>query len=207
MPYIGIEGPIGVGKTTLAHYLRDELDARLMLEQFEENPFLRAFYENPECYALQTQLFFLMTRYKQYDALEALNGRPMVSDYIFAKNDLFAGYTLKGEELTLYDSISHALAKQIPAPDMVVYLYAGTDTLMERIKSRNRPYEQHDEMRDYIDRLKDEYEKFFATFTAAPVLRFDVSNTDFVQSEHDRTHILTAILEAVNQLETEKTPV
>src|SRR3990172_6238033 len=105
MLFVGIEGPIGAGKTTLANYLQARLNAQLMLEQFEENPFLSKFYENPECYALQTQLFFLMTRYKQHDLLEIIGERPLVSDYIFAKNDLFAGYTLSGPELALYDSI------------------------------------------------------------------------------------------------------
>ncbi len=204
MLYVGIEGPIGVGKTTLAQYLQQELNAQLMLEQFEENPFLSAFYANPECYALQTQLFFLMTRYKQYDMLERANDRPFVSDYIFAKNDLFAGYTLEGDELVLYENISSALAKQIPAPDLVVYLHAETDVLMKRIAFRNRPYEQGAEMRDYIDKLSEEYVKFFARYTAAPLLKFDLTDMDFVQSEDSRREILAQIVAEVDKIESQR---
>jgi deoxyguanosine kinase len=151
-PYIGIEGPIGVGKTTLAHYLQETLKAELMLEVFEENPFLKKFYENKECYALQTQLFFLMSRFRQHETLGD-DGSTLVSDYIFAKNDLFARYTLSGEEMTLYGQISGALASQLVVPSLVVVLKADLDVLMERIEKRGREYEQGESMRAYMEQL------------------------------------------------------
>jgi len=191
-PYIGVEGPIGVGKTTLATYLKDMLKAELMLEVFEENPFLAKFYEEPECYALQTQLFFLMSRYRQHECLRD-NGGILVSDYIFAKNDLFARYTLVGEEHALYKEISSTLAAQLVEPTLVVYLRADLDVLMERIHNRGREYEQGQDMRAYMEKLVTQYDNFFADYTAAPVLKLNTSDVNIVNDVEARRDLIQRI--------------
>lgn len=198
-PYIGIEGPIGVGKTTLAGYLETQLKAERMLEVFEENPFLAKFYDNPDCYALQTQLFFLMSRYRQHENLSD-EGRILVSDYIFAKNDLFAGYTLNGEEFDLYMAISRSLAAHLLNPTLVVYLHADLDTLMGRIRRRGRQYEQKESMYDYMANLVDQYEAFFATYNAAPVLRLDTSQINIVDDIEARRDLTRQITDAFNRI-------
>lgn len=193
-PYIGIEGPIGVGKTTLAQYLQPILQAKIMLEVYAENPFLAKFYESPDCYALQTQLFFLMNRYHQHDALDATTSQPLVSDYIFAKNDLFARYTLTGEEFTLYQEVSAALASRLVVPTMVVHLRGKLDTLMGRITKRGRDYEQRDDMRDYMAKLITQYDHFFADYKEAPVLTLNTDDLDIVEDERDRKKITERIV-------------
>lgn len=198
-PYIGIEGPIGVGKTTLATYLRAELRGELMLEVFEENPFLAKFYEDPDCYALQTQLFFLMSRYRQHEHL-ADEGAVLVSDYIFAKNDLFARYTLKGDEHQLYTQISRSLAAHLIEPTLVVHLRADLGTLMARIERRGREYEQKASMRDYMENLIDQYDRFFADYTAAPVLTLNTSQTNVVDNIPERRKLLGRIIEEFKQI-------
>lgn len=198
-PYIGIEGPIGVGKTTLATYLNDRLRGELMLEVFEENPFLPKFYEDPECYALQTQLFFLMSRYRQHETLRN-DGSILVSDYIFAKNDLFARYTLSGDEHHLYKEISDALAAYLVAPTIVVHLRADLDTLMSRITRRGREYEQKASMRDYMESLIDQYDTFFADYTAAPVLTLNTSQVNIVDDIEARHHLMERILTAFDEI-------
>ena len=198
-PYIGIEGPIGVGKTTLAQYLGEALNAELMLEVFEENPFLAKFYDDPECYALQTQLFFLMSRYRQHETLSSA-GNVLVSDYIFAKNDLFARYTLTGEEHVLYQNISQTLAGYLVEPTLVVYLKADLNVLMQRIEQRGREYEQKQSMREYMEKLTVQYDTFFADYDGAPVLTLNTTDTDIVQSADDREKILTHITDRVEQL-------
>ena len=197
-PYIGIEGPIGVGKTTLAKYLQSALQTELMLEVFAENPFLARFYEDPDCYALQTQLFFLMNRYHQQEKYSH-DGGILVSDYIFAKNDLFARYTLKGEEMTLYKEISSALAGNLLTPSVVVYLKADLDTLMSRITQRGRDYEQGDSMRDYMEKLIDQYEAFFADYGEVPLLKLDTSHINIIESADDRQRLIARIREFFNQ--------
>ncbi len=198
-PYIGIEGPIGVGKTTLATYLSDKLQADLMVEVFEENPFLPKFYEDPECYALQTQLFFLMSRYHQHEKVRD-EGSPLVSDYIFAKNDLFARYTLTGDEHILYTDISNTLAANLLAPSLVVLLRADIDTLMERIAHRGRDYEQKASMRDYVEQLAEQYDRFFADYTAAPVLVLNTSQVNIVEDVASRQDLMKRILDAFDQI-------
>lgn len=191
-PYIGVEGPIGVGKTTLSTYLKDTLKAELMLEVFEENPFLKKFYEEPECYALQTQLFFLMSRYRQHEKLRD-DGSVLVSDYIFAKNDLFARYTLNGAEFTLYQEISDTLAAQLVVPTLVVYLRADLETLMARIHKRGRDYEQGRDMRDYMEKLVQQYDSFFADYTHTPVLTLNTTDTNIVEDVDARHDIIQRI--------------
>ena len=141
--YLAIEGVIGVGKTTLARLLQPFFDAEISLEVFEENPFLSDFYADRERYAFQTQIFFLLSRYHQQrrhipDVLR--RGANLISDYTFDKDALFAGINLRGDELEMYYKVHEALAEKIPPPDLIVYLRAGTDVLMQRIAMRDRPY-------------------------------------------------------------------
>ncbi|MBN2304303.1 MAG: deoxynucleoside kinase [Anaerolineae bacterium] len=189
--YVVVEGVIGVGKTTLARLLQKEVGAQLVLEVFEENPFLSDFYTDRARYAFQTQIFFLLSRYHQQRQLAAIP-RPLISDYMFDKDRLFAQVNLEGDELDTYYSVQEALAENITVPDLVVFLKASTDTLMRRITTRDRPYERNMEA-DYIDSLRAAYERFFAAYEAAPVLVIDTNNIDFVRSDEDREAVLTRI--------------
>ena len=180
-PYIAIEGVIGVGKTTLVRMLSPEFGATPLLEVFEENPFLSDFYTDRARYAFQTQIFFLLSRYRQqHQAVpNALTRGPLFSDYTFAKDSLFAHLNLSGDELTVYEKLHTALAEKIPAPDLLVYLRADLDTLMTRIAMRDRPYERGMD-RNYIDSLRLAYEGFFTAYTASPVLVIDTNNRNIV---------------------------
>jgi len=162
--YIAIEGVIGVGKTTLARLLQRPFDAELNLEVFEENPFLSDFYSDRERYAFQTQIFFLLSRYHQQrnNILPNLSDDTvLISDYTFEKDALFAGINLNGDELQMYYRVHEALAEKIPSPDLIVYLKADTDILMQRIALRDRPYERQME-RSYIERLNMAYDDFLS---------------------------------------------
>jgi deoxyguanosine kinase len=186
--YIAIEGVIGVGKTTLARMLQPAFNAEILLEVFEENPFLSDFYADRERYAFQTQIFFLLSRYHQqrrtvHELLTA--GHNLFADYTFAKDALFAQINLKGDELDMYYKVHEALAEKIQKPDLLLYLQASTDTLMQRIALRDRPYERQME-RAYIDELNHAYDDFFAKpFDHTPVLTVETDNLNFVQTpEH-----------------------
>jgi deoxyguanosine kinase len=180
-PFIAIEGVIGVGKTTLARMLAPDLGGESLLEVFEENPFLSDFYADRARYAFQTQIFFLLSRYRQqHQAVpNALTRGPLFSDYTFAKDSLFAHLNLSGDELTVYEKLHTALAEKIPTPDLLVYLRADLDTLLARIAMRDRPYERGMD-RNYIDSLRLAYEGFFTAYTASPVLVIDTNNLNIV---------------------------
>ena len=197
MTYVAIEGVIGVGKTTLARLLQPELGAQLVLEIFEENPFLSKFYQDRARYAFQTQIFFLLSRYHQQRSLR-MAIRPLISDYIFAKDGIFARLNLAGDELAMYRRVHDALAEQIENPDLVVFLRADTDVLMRRIAMRDRPYERNMDPA-YIDSLRRAYEAFFATYQAAPVLALDTNTLDFVNNDQDRAELLARILGALGR--------
>lgn len=181
--YIAIEGVIGVGKTTLARLLQPRFEtADLLLEVFEENPFLSDFYGDRARYAFQTQIFFLLSRYRQQNStVPALlaTGKNLLADYTFAKDALFARINLHGDELTMYHRVHEALAEKIPLPDLTVYLSATVDTLMARIALRDRPYERAME-RSYIGELVTAYDDFFAS-TQSPKLVIDSNQLDFVR--------------------------
>jgi deoxyguanosine kinase len=186
--YIAIEGVIGVGKTTLARLLQPAFNAEILLEVFEENPFLSDFYADRERYAFQTQIFFLLSRYHQQRRTvhELLtSGNNLFADYTFSKDALFAQINLKGDELDMYYKVHEALAEKIQKPDLLVYLQASTDTLMQRIALRDRPYERQME-HSYIDELNHAYDNFFAKpFDHTPVLTVETDNLNFVQTpEH-----------------------
>jgi len=183
--YVAIEGVIGVGKTTLARLLQPAFDAEVILEVFEENPFLSDFYSDRERYAFQTQIFFLLSRYHQQrrTITELVTaGRNVIADYTFAKDALFARINLKGDELDMYHKVHEALAEKIQKPDLLVYLQASTDTLMQRIALRDRPYERQME-RAYIDQLNHAYDDFFSKpFEDTPVLTI---NSDYLHVIHN----------------------
>ncbi len=184
--YIAIEGAIGVGKTTLARMLRDHFSSGLLLEAFEENPFLPKFYESRPQYAFQTQMFFLLSRFRQQsrEVTHLLSQGPLVSDYLFAKDRLFAQLNLAGDEWDMYQQIQQALAERIPAPDLIIYLQADTETLMSRISQRDRTYER-DMDRDYLESLRQSYERFFSTPQSGPILRVDTNPLNIVARQAD----------------------
>lgn len=186
--YVAIEGVIGVGKTTLARLLQPAFDAEIILEVFEENPFLSDFYSDRARYAFQTQIFFLLSRYHQQRRTIheiVVTGKNLIADYTFAKDALFARINLKGDELDMYYKVHEALAEKIIKPDLLVYLQASTDTLMQRIALRDRPYERQME-RSYIHELNLAYDDYFSKpFDHTPVLTIDTNNLNFVQNpEH-----------------------
>ena len=195
--YVVIEGVIGVGKTTLARMFRGELGAQLVLEVFEENPFLSDFYTDRTRYAFQTQIFFLLSRYHQQRQLMDIP-RPLISDYMFDKDRLFAQVNLSGDELETYYRVQEALAENICEPDLIVYLRADTDTLMNRITARDRPYERNMEAA-YIESLRVAYEQFFAEYKAAPVLTIDTNDSDFVRNPEDFEDIVQRIWSALGK--------
>ena len=186
--YVAIEGVIGVGKTTLARLLQSAFEAEILLEVFEENPFLSDFYSDRARYAFQTQIFFLLSRYHQQrrGVTQAVaTGNNLLSDYTFAKDALFARINLQGDELEMYRRVHEALAEKIPLPDLLVYLRADTDVLMQRIALRDRTYERNME-RGYIDELNHAYDEFFVMpYDHTPVLTIDTNNINIVQNpEH-----------------------
>jgi len=186
--YIAIEGVIGVGKTTLVRLLQNTFDAEILLEVFEENPFLSDFYGDRERYAFQTQIFFLLSRYHQQRRTvnEMIStSRNLFADYTFAKDALFARINLKGDELDMYYKVHEALAEKIQKPDLLIYLQASTDTLMQRIALRDRPYERQME-RSYIDELNHAYDDFFAKpFDHTPILIVDTNNLNVIQNPEE----------------------
>ncbi len=197
--YLAIEGVIGVGKTTLARLLQPRFDAELLLEIFEENPFLSDFYADRERYAFQTQIFFLLSRYRQQQALW-LDDRPLIADYTFAKDRLFAHLNLRGDELAMYERVHRALAEQVTLPDLVVYLQADLDVLMARIATRDRPYERGmDE--GYIEGLRQAYERHFAHYTLTPLLVIQTNDLDFVRNPQDLAFIEGRIRTALSAAE------
>ena len=186
--YVAIEGVIGVGKTTLARLLQPAFDAEIILEVFEENPFLSDFYSDRERYAFQTQIFFLLSRYHQQRRTIpdlVTTGKNVIADYTFAKDSLFARINIKGDELDMYYKVHEALAEKIQKPDLLVYLQATTDTLMQRIALRDRPYERQME-RSYIHELNLAYDEFFSKpFDHTPVLTIDSNDLNIIQNpEH-----------------------
>ncbi|HEB66016.1 MAG TPA: deoxynucleoside kinase [Chloroflexi bacterium] len=186
--YFAIEGVIGVGKTTLSRLLQPAFKAQLLLEKFEENPFLAKFYEDRARYAFQTQIFFLLSRYhQQREVVPAAlkNETPLIADYAFEKDALFAQINLQGDELETYRQVHEALAEKIPVPDLVVYLRASTDVLMQRIAMRDRAYEREMEW-EYIDKLNRTYEEFYRQRRwRAPVLVIETDTLDYVRNPED----------------------
>ena len=188
--YLAIEGVIGVGKTTLARLLHPMFDAALLLEAFEQNPFLSDFYADRRRYAFQTQIFFLLSRYhQQRDGVPtALSQGSLIADYTFQKDSLFARLNLDGDELETYFKLHAALAERLQPPDLTVYLRVDTETVLQRIALRDRPYER-DMDRDYIERLNRAYEDYFSGPAQGATLTIDTNNLDFVRNPTDLDNI------------------
>jgi deoxyadenosine/deoxycytidine kinase len=192
--YIAVEGPIGVGKTALARRLASEFGSRLLLEQVEENPFLRKFYEDPERHAFQTQLFFLLERYREQQELGQLDlfSQGVVADYLFAKDTIFAAITLSPDEFQLYRQIFQLLDQRLPRPDLVVYLEARPEVLLRRLRKRDRDFERG--MRpEYLERLTEAFREYFYHYTEAPLLVVNCSDIDFVEHGGDLVDLIKEI--------------
>jgi len=192
--YIAIEGVIGAGKTTLATILADRLTAELKLEEVEENPFLSKFYDDMRGYAFQTQIFFLLSRYRQQRELAqtSLFAQRVISDYMFAKDRIFAYINLNDDELMLYEKLVEILEKDIVSPDVVIYLQASTDVLMERIHKRGRPFERN-MPREYIETLNQAYNHFFFHYDDSPLIIVNTDSLDLPRSEDDIQKLLEMI--------------
>jgi deoxyadenosine/deoxycytidine kinase len=195
--YIAIEGPIGVGQSTLSHILAERMGARLLLEPVEENPFLPDFYRDPVHYAFQTQLFFLLTRFQQQadimqDDLFARGG--VVSDYVLIKDRIFAAINLSEQEMMLYDRLWKILGPRAPKPDLVILLLARVDVLLERIEKRSRPYEKAISP-EYLAEIIKYYTEYFFDYDDCPLLVLDTSDIDIVNNEKDLDDVLAVIRE------------
>ena len=197
--YVSIEGVIGVGKTSLAHLLEERLNAKLVMEKFDENPFLAEFYLDPERYAFQTQLFFLLSRYRQQQELRQTDvfHKLVISDYMFVKDRLFASLNLDDKEMSLYDSVAKILEKNILNPDLVIYLQAETPKLMERITLRGRDFEKNMSP-DYIDALNQVYNEYFFRYQESPLLIINTNDIDFVHNEEDLEEVIRYIRQPVS---------
>jgi len=193
--YIVTEGPVGVGKTSLTSLLAEELGARLILEQAEENPFLNDFYKDPARYRFQTQMFFLLSRFSQQQEMVQpdLFTRITISDYLFDKDRIFAYLTLDENELALYEQFYKILEPKIVQPDLVIFLQADTDTLLRRIKQRGRSFEKEIGL-DYIAAVNEAYNQFFFRYTDTPLLVINTSDIDFVHRREDLDDLLKQIL-------------
>ena len=189
--FIVIEGPIGVGKTTLAKKIANTFSTEILLEDAAENPFMSRFYENPKAAALSTQLFFLLQRARQMQDLRQgdMFNPVRISDFLMEKDRLFAELTLNDDELKLYEQVYDQLTFDVPVPDLVVYLQAPVDVLLNRIENRGIHYERLIEA-SYLQRLSDAYVEFFYHYTDAPLLIVNASDVDFINNENDYQQLL-----------------
>lgn len=193
--YLCIEGVIGAGKTSLCHLIVQKFNSLLVLEEAEDNPFLTDFYKNRQSGAFQTQLWFLLSRHKQLTEnflQQDLFHQVTVSDYIFAKDSLFASINLDENEMGMYNAVSGIIEKNVPKPDFLIYLQASTDVLMKRIQKRGRAYEFNMD-RSYIELLNEAYNHFFFHYKDSPILIINTDDIDFIQNKEDFEEIIEQI--------------
>lgn len=195
--YIAIEGPIGAGKTSLAKRLAGDLDARLILESIEENPFLGEFYKDRRRHALKTQILFLINRYQQQKELSRndLFSRSAVCDYLFSKDRIFAALNLSKDEFYIYERIYTLLDPRLPKPDLVVYLQASLDVLKKHIKKRGLACEKHINT-GYLEELCEAYNRYFFSYSETPLVTVNVTDIDFVRNKSDYENLVREILSA-----------
>jgi deoxyguanosine kinase len=192
--YIAIEGVIGVGKTSLAKLLTKRLDGQLILEESEKNPYLADFYRDPRRFGFQTQLFFLITRYRQLLNIPQgdLFHKYLIADYIFAKDKIFAFLNLEKRDLVLYERVAVLMEKELPKPDLVLYLQSNTERLMNNIRKRKLPFEKNISP-EYIKQLNEAYNEFFFRYSETPLLVINTSEIDFVRNEEDLNDLIQQI--------------
>jgi deoxyguanosine kinase len=192
--YIAVEGPIGVGKTSLARMLAEKLGARLVLDESGANPFVARFYEDPDKYAFPAQLYFMLIRYRQQRELvqQELFKQSTVSDYLFSKDRIFATLNLSPDELVLYEQVYRLLDSQMAKPDLVVYMWARAEVLIERLRKRNRDFERHISI-EYLERVSAAYRDFFFYYEETPLLMVDTSAMDFVAHPEDLEELMREI--------------
>jgi deoxyadenosine/deoxycytidine kinase len=192
--YIAIEGPIGVGKTSLVNAIAKRYDARTVFEVVEENPFLSSFYGDRDKYSFQTQLFFLLSRFKQQQDLfqPDLFRQVTVSDYLFSKDRIFANLTLKAHDLALYDRVYELLGPRVVKPDLVIYLQARIEVLLARIKKRGREFERKFDP-GYLDQVVHAYNDYFFHYSDTPLLVINTSDIDYVGNPEDLENVLAAV--------------
>ena len=196
--YVAIEGTIGVGKTSLANLLSEKLSAKLVLEAFEDNPFLSDFYEDPERHAFQTQLWFLLQRYQQQQELRQVDmfQNLVITDYMFVKDRLFASLNLNEKEMSLYDTVANMMERNVIQPDLVIFLQADTGTLMKNISKRGRDIEKNIS-EDYIDALNQVYNEYFFRYQDTPLVIINTNNIDFVNNHKDLEEVINYIRQPV----------
>ena len=196
--YVAIEGTIGVGKTSLANLLSEKLTAKLVLEAFEDNPFLSDFYEDPERHAFQTQLWFLLQRYQQQQDLRQVDmfQNLVITDYMFVKDRLFASLNLNEKEMSLYDTVANMMERNVIHPDLVIFLQADTGTLMKNISKRGREIEKNIS-EDYIDALNQVYNEYFFRYQDTPLVIINTNNIDFVNNHKDLEEVINYIRQPV----------
>jgi len=192
--HIVIEGPLGVGKTSLAKMLAENMNGQTLLENPEENPFLKKFYKNRDLYGFQTQIFFLLQRYQQITEISQIGlfNKVIISDYLFDKDRIFAKTNLDDDEFWLYDQLFQLLRKRIISPDLVIFLQAKTEILIQRIKSRNREYEKSINY-EYLDGINQAFNEFFFHYSDSPLLIINASDIDFVHVPEDFNDLVKQI--------------
>ena len=193
--YITVEGPIGVGKTSLVQLLGEYFNAHTVLETVEDNPFLKEFYRNRERYAFQTEMFFLLSRYRQQMSLSQYNlfNRVTITDYIFDRNRIFAYINLNNDEIRLYEDVYSILRHKIPKPDLLIYLQADIDTLKKRINMRGRAFEKNIN-NEYLDGVNKAFNNYFFHYTQSPILIVNANDINFVERKEDLKDLIKKIL-------------